>query len=55
MWLLYYLESLNAAVPDIQLFDQSCQTIILELIYDNNKDSVIQNIKPVHGENPQTN
>ena len=34
---------INAVVRDLQKYDKSCQTTILEPIYDNNMDSVTQN------------
>ena len=43
---------INAAVPDIQLYDRVVSNN-LEQIYDNNKDAVTQNSKHVYGEHQQ--
>ena len=40
---------INTAVDEIQLYDKLSATI-LELIYENNKDSVTQNNQSVNGE-----
>ena len=48
----------NTAVDEFQLYDGEWRAIpatILELIYENNKDSVTQNNQPVNGEHQQTN
>ena len=46
---------INTAVDEIQLYDRVMSATILELIYENNKDSVRQNNPPVNGEHQQTN
>ena len=44
---------INTAVDEIKLYNRV--VTILELIYENNKDSVTKNNQPVNGEHQQTN
>ena len=48
------LRIINTAVDEIQLYDRVRATI-LQLIYENNKDSVTQNNQTVNGKHHQTN
>ena len=54
MLVLYYLESLTLQWIKFNYMTELSATI-LELIYENNKDSVTQNNQPVNGKHQQTN